>query len=187
MRVLRERVWVIVACVIVCVGAAVIYVSTAAQVYEAEADILVTPVTTDTEALVGLPLVRESNDPTRDVETVSRLVTSGAVADRVKSDLNSPRTPRGLLNHVAAARSRRATSSPSRPTRIPPRARRRSPTLRERDRQPRTDDLHKQLDEVIPRLRGRRRAAGSPDSPARNASSCRSTSCRRCAAAMTRP
>ena len=37
-RVLRERVWVIVACVIVCVGAAVIYVSTADQVYEAEAD-----------------------------------------------------------------------------------------------------------------------------------------------------
>jgi tyrosine-protein kinase len=167
-RVLRERVWVIVACVIVCVGAAVIYVSTAAQVYEAEADILVTPVTTDTEALVGLPLVRESNDPTRDVETVSRLVTSGAVADRVKSDLNSPRTPRGLLNHVAAApvaQSNIVAITANADTAKGAQAL--ANGFANGIVETRTDDLHKQLDEVIPRLRGRRGAAGKPDSPAR--------------------
>jgi len=167
-RVLRERVWVIVACVIVCVGAAVIYVSTADQVYEAEADLLVTPVTTDTEALVGLPLVRESNDPTRDVETVSRLVTSGAVADRVKSDLNSPRTPRGLLNHIAAApvaQSNIVAITANADTAKGAQAL--ANGFANAIVETRTDDLHKQLDEVIPRLRGRRKAAGSPDSPAR--------------------
>jgi capsular exopolysaccharide synthesis family protein len=167
-RVLRERLWVIVACVVVCVGVTILYVATADKVYEAEADLLVTPVTTDTEALVGLPLVRESNDPTRDVETVSRLVKSGAVAERVKRDISSTRTPRGLLNHVTAepvAQSNivavTATADSARG------AQRLANGFAEALVEERTDDLHSQLDQVLPRLRDRRRTVGGPDTPAR--------------------
>jgi tyrosine-protein kinase len=168
-RVLRQRLWVIVLCVVVCVGATVLYLSQAESVYEAEADLLVTPVE-GSDALVGLPLVRESNDPTRDVETVSRLVRSGAVAERVKSDLDSDRTPRALLSHVRAepvAQSNIVAITAD------------ADTAREAQRlangfanaliEVRTEDLHNQLDEVISRLRDRRRAAGGPDTPTRQA------------------
>ena len=168
-RVLRQRLWVIVLCVVVCVGAAILYVSTAESVYEAEADILVTPVE-GSEALVGLPLVRQSNDPTRDVETVSRLVTSGAVARRVKSDLASDRTPRGLLNHVKAepvAQSNIVAITADAAT--AKEAQQLANGFANAIVEVRTEELHNQLDEVITRLRDRRRAAGGPDSPTRQA------------------
>ena len=41
----------------------------------------------DDPVLSSLPLIRESNDPTRDVETAARLVTSRNVAQRVKRQL----------------------------------------------------------------------------------------------------
>ncbi len=136
MRVVRERLWVIVLCVVVCVGVTVVYVSTADQVFEAESDLLVSPIARDTEALVGLPLVRESSDPTRDVETVSRLVTSSAVAE---PGSQRPRTRRGRRARCSTtsppSRSPRATSSPSRrPATAPGRRRRSRMPSGERDR-----------------------------------------------------
>ena len=112
------------------------------------------------------PLVRESNDPTRDVETVSRLVTSGAVADRVKSDLNSPRTPRGLLNHVSAAPVAQSNIVAITATADTAKgAQALANGFANGIVETRTDDLHKQLDEVIPRLRGRRRCRRQPRQP----------------------
>jgi capsular exopolysaccharide synthesis family protein len=164
-RILRERLWVIVVCVVVCVGVTIVYVSTADQVFEAESDLLVSPVARDTEALVGLPLVRESSDPTRDVETVSRLVTSSAVARRVRSDLDSQRTPRALLNNVTAepvAQSNivaiTATGDTAKEAQTLANAFGRAIV------EERTEQLHDQLDQVLTRLRARRRstAAGTP-------------------------
>ena len=168
-RVLRQRLWVIVLCVVVCVGATVLYVSTAESVYEAEADLLVTPVE-GSEALVGLPLVRESNDPTRDVETVSRLVTSGAVSQRVKSDLGTDRTPRALLSHVTAepvAQSNIVAITADAPT--AKEAQDLANGFANAIVEVRTEELHAALDETIGRLRDRRGAAGGPDSPTRQA------------------
>ncbi len=67
--------------------AALLYLAVADKVYEAEADLLVTPTTDENQALTGLGLIRESNDPTRDVETAARLVLSRDVAERVRSQL----------------------------------------------------------------------------------------------------
>src|SRR5438552_2526582 len=88
---LRERVWIVVAAVVITTGIAVAYVVTASKVYEAEADLLVTPVSTTGTPLIGvLPgMIPESSDPTRDVETASRLVTNVDVASRVKAALHS--------------------------------------------------------------------------------------------------
>lgn len=84
----RER-WRLVAIVtILTTAVAILYVSVTPKVYEADADLLVTPVSADDPVLTGLGLIRESSDPTRDVETAARLVTSRNVADLVRARLN---------------------------------------------------------------------------------------------------
>ena len=100
---LRERIWIVVAAVVITTAIAVLYVATADKVYEAEADLLIAPVTSTDAVPYGLPgLIRESSDPTRDVETASRLVENVDVAERVKAELNSPLSPQKLLGKVTA-------------------------------------------------------------------------------------
>ena len=97
---IRERRWLVMATVLVTTLAAVIYVLTAAKVYKAEADLLITPITGSDATLSGLGLLSSSNDPTRDVETASKLVASVNVARRVKTELKEPRSPQALLEAV---------------------------------------------------------------------------------------
>jgi polysaccharide biosynthesis transport protein len=163
LRVLRERLWIVVLCVVVCTGVTILYVATANKVYEAEVDLLVSPAPRDSESLVGLSLVRESSDPTRDVETVARLVTSTSVARRARSDLGTDRSTRGLLNHVSAepvAQSNivavTATGSTGREAQELANAFGRAIV------EDRTEQLHDQLDQALERLRARRsEAAGA--------------------------
>jgi tyrosine-protein kinase len=101
---LRERIWIVVAAMVITTGIAIAYVVTTSKVYKAEADILVTPIDSTGTPLIGLPgLIPPSSDPTRDVETASRLVTNVEVASRVKNTLNLSGSPRELLGKVDAA------------------------------------------------------------------------------------
>ena len=101
---LRERAWIVIAAVVITTGIAIAYVATANKVYKAEADVLVTPISTSDTSLVGLPgLIPSSSDPTRDVETASALITNTEVATRVKRVLGSSESPRQLLGKVDAA------------------------------------------------------------------------------------
>ena len=61
---------------------------------------LITPV--DPSTLPSLPLIRQSADPTRDVETASKLVTNVDVAARVKNQLHLSESPQDLLKEVTA-------------------------------------------------------------------------------------
>jgi tyrosine-protein kinase len=99
---IRERIKLIVAVTLLTALAAVAYVMLAPKVYEAESQILVTPVQTDDAALNGLPIIRSSSDPTRDVETAAKLIANRQVALRVKQDTNSTRPVDWLLDHVKA-------------------------------------------------------------------------------------
>jgi len=64
---------------------------------------LVTPISSTDTFLGGLPgLIPPSSDPTRDVETASRLVTNVEVASSVKTKLNSSESPQQLLGKVTA-------------------------------------------------------------------------------------
>jgi uncharacterized protein involved in exopolysaccharide biosynthesis len=99
---LRERLWIVVTCTVITLVLAIAYVATTTKQYQAEADLLVIPVSQDAVPLVGLPLIQESSDPTRAVETASRLVTNVDVATRVQNDLDLAETPRGVLTHVVA-------------------------------------------------------------------------------------
>ena len=97
---IRERWVLVVVATIVTTAAAIAYVMTAQKVYEAEADLLVTPVSSET--LPSLPLIRQSSDPTRDVETASRLISNNDVAERVKAELGSSEDADALLGKVDA-------------------------------------------------------------------------------------
>jgi len=99
-EILRQRWWLILAAVAVTTGAAVGYVATADKVYEASADMLVTPVSDDNPAYVGLPLIRQASDPTRDVTTASRLIANPQVAARVARELGQPGSANALLSRV---------------------------------------------------------------------------------------
>jgi Mrp family chromosome partitioning ATPase/capsular polysaccharide biosynthesis protein len=102
LAILRSRVWLILLVVGVCVATAVVYLAQAEKVYEAQADLLITPVPRDNVTLIGLGLPRESSDPSRDVETMARLIRAPAVSGRVIKKLNLDRSPRGLLGDIRA-------------------------------------------------------------------------------------
>jgi non-specific protein-tyrosine kinase len=100
LQTIRERWVLVVVSTLVCTAVAIAYVVVAPKTYKAEADLLITPVASDT--LPSLPLIRQSADPTRDVETAAKLVTNVDVAARVKAQLNLSDTPQDLLKQVTA-------------------------------------------------------------------------------------
>ncbi len=100
LQTIRERWILVVVATVVCTAVAILYVAVAQKTYRAEADLLISPV--DSATLPSLPLVRQSADPTRDVETAARLVTNVDVAARVKSQLHLSDSPQDLLNQVSA-------------------------------------------------------------------------------------
>jgi Mrp family chromosome partitioning ATPase/capsular polysaccharide biosynthesis protein len=98
---IRERWKLIALTVLVTTLAAALYVGTAQKTYKAEADLLVSPVSGQDSTLNSIPgLIHESNDPTRDVQTAARLVTTINVARIAKQKLNTDRSARSLLNDV---------------------------------------------------------------------------------------
>jgi capsular exopolysaccharide synthesis family protein len=101
-RTLRERLALILFTVVLTMGAATAYLLTADKTYEAESDLLISAVARDDPVFAGLPVFRDSSDPTRDVETAARLVASVDVARRVKERLRDPRTPDALLESIEA-------------------------------------------------------------------------------------
>ena len=101
---IKERWWFVVLAVVICTAAATVYAMTASKVYEASADMLVTPVPDDQTAVLGLGLLRKATDPTRDVTTASLMIDNTSVAQRVQRDLRTRRVG-GL---AAAEGSRRS-------------------------------------------------------------------------------
>jgi capsular exopolysaccharide synthesis family protein len=92
-RVLRERLGLIALVTLATTLVAAAYLVTAPERYKAEADLLVSPASSDDPVLGSLPVLRESSDPTRDVETASRLVLSRNVAARVDRELGLDEPP----------------------------------------------------------------------------------------------
>jgi polysaccharide biosynthesis transport protein len=99
---LRARLWLVVLIVAITVGTAAFYLVRADKVYEAHADVLVTPIPSSNQDLLGLGLFFESGDPTRDAETIAGLITTTPVAERARSALGARESPTTLLGHVSA-------------------------------------------------------------------------------------
>ena len=152
--VLLARLWLIVLIAAVAVASAAVVVTRIDKVYSADADVLVTPIPDNNEALFGLGLVSESGDPTRDAETLAQLITTYPVAQRVRRMLSSRDSARALLKDVSAepvAQSGIVTiTAEAGDARL---AARLANAFGEAAIAVRTTRLHRLLDSVVPRLR----------------------------------
>ena len=105
---LRERFWLILLAVVVTTGASILYVATASKTYEAEADILVTPVPQQSDLLSSLGLIQQSADPVREIETVARFIDTNEVAAEAQKELGGHPGGGGQPPEPARPHQRRA-------------------------------------------------------------------------------
>jgi polysaccharide biosynthesis transport protein len=151
---LRAKWWLIVLCVGLAVGATLVVVSNIQKVYQANATMLVQPVPSSDETLLGLGLPSASADPSRDVETIAQLIRTPAVAERVRSDLGLKASARSLLKDLRAEPVAQSNivnvaakaHSPDLAAAIANAFGRAAVAVR-------TDRLHQQIDLVLPGLR----------------------------------
>jgi capsular exopolysaccharide synthesis family protein len=97
---LREHWLLILGIVVVAVAAAIAYSLLAPKRYEAEADILVTPVSAGDDTFLGISLLRESADQTRTVLTAARLIKTPQIADGVRERLGLAESRKETLDSV---------------------------------------------------------------------------------------
>jgi len=153
---LRERIWLIVLAVVITTGAAVAYVATADEVYEAEADILISPVADEQASLVGLALIGESSDPLRAVETAAALIATNAAAAGAIDELGLDSKPDEILKDVKVepvAESDIVTVTAEGPT--PQAATDLANAFAAAALRARTDVLHQTIDAELPPLEAR--------------------------------
>jgi polysaccharide biosynthesis transport protein len=98
----RERWILIVAITVLTTLAAIAYILVAPKEYTASSDVLVSPISNSDTALSSLPLIKQTSDPTRDVETAARLIVNRQTALRVKRDLGLTDGPNTIASHVSA-------------------------------------------------------------------------------------
>ncbi len=148
---IRAGRWIILIALVFCMGAALLYLARADKVYEASADLLITP---QQDLPVPVPgIIIQSSDPTRDVETVARLVRSSPVAQRVNRVLRLDQSVTSLLETVDVqplAQSNIVTITAKGAT--PQEAKQLADAFGTEFAADRTDRLHKTLDQQIARL-----------------------------------
>ena len=153
LTVLRSKLWVIAVTVVVCVGVAALVLVQSQKVYQSGADLLITPVPSGDTTLIGLGLTSESSDPTRDIETIARLIKTQAIASRVVSQLHLTYSPQHLLKNIDATpvASSNVVTVTARAN-DPNEAARIANAFATASVAERTATLHRQLDILIPRL-----------------------------------
>ncbi len=164
----RERMTLVIAAVLATTAGALIYVVMADEVYEAQADLLVSPISDTAGDLSGLGLPSESNDPLRLVETQATLIAGDGVAEAAAEELGTDRDPQSLLKSVSVepvaesnvlAITAEASSGQG--------AADLANAFANGAVAYRTDVLHERIDEVVPALE--RRLEAAPPGAARDA------------------
>lgn len=100
LKAIRAYPMIVLGVTLLALGAAAGMVSRSQRAYVATAEILVTPLTGDAGALAGLPLVRESNDPTRVTQTVAALLDSAQAAVRTAAEAGSGYTREAVQDAI---------------------------------------------------------------------------------------
>lgn len=153
-QVIREHWRLIVACVLVATVAAGIYAKVAPRSWQAESQLLITPVNGE-PSLIGLSLITNSASPTGDVSTAASFVTTPEVGTLVAGSVGHT-TAKAMLGAVSAAPVASSnvisiTAKASSPARAQAIANGFAiATVRNR-----TQMLHKQLEKIIPALQTR--------------------------------
>lgn len=100
--VLRERVWVIAACTILALVAAIIYIAVAPRTYQAQAVLEVQAASANNAVLSALPVLHQTGDPTEDVLTGASLLTTQPVAEAVVRTYHLKMSAADALGDVSA-------------------------------------------------------------------------------------
>ena len=161
---LRERFWLILVTVLITTGIAILYVASAPKTYEAEADLLITPADSGNPIYGSLGLIQGSSDPVRDVETASRLITNIDVARRVVEEQGLDVPPQSLLGSVEAkpvAQSSIVAITATGDSAAEAKAR--ADGFAEGAVAYRTDQMHAQIDEQLPRLQAQAASGATTD------------------------
>jgi Mrp family chromosome partitioning ATPase/capsular polysaccharide biosynthesis protein len=159
---IRERIQVVLIGLAITLAVALLYLVTADKIYEAQAEILTTPVPSTDPAISTIGVITESADPTLDVETAAQLVDSPAVATRAAEDLDGAVTPRELHESVTVEpipETNVVTVQAEGPT--PEEARDRANAFATAAVQERRDEIRGNIDALLPRLEADLAAAGN--------------------------
>lgn len=97
---IRERVWLIVAAIVITTGFAIFYVATANKVYEADVQIVVQPLDDPDGSLAAVGLITQSNDPLRAIQTAAALIKTNVAAELAATKLGLDRSPSSVLNSI---------------------------------------------------------------------------------------
>lgn len=100
-RAVRAHLAVVVLVVVAAVGASVIYLSSSPRSYKATARLLVNPVNAQDAPQVGGPLIRDTGDAVRDVQTAAALVTSHAADALAARRIGGGWTPGAVKGAIA--------------------------------------------------------------------------------------
>ena len=146
--------WLIIVTVIACVGVNLLILSGSEKTYEATAFVVISPVSDREGSFAGLSILRESDDPARNLETLAKVITTPAVATQVKMITKVRDTPSELLRGVQVVPVAQSdllaiTASSSSPAF----AQRLANAFAEATIQHRTTQLHTQVDRLITGLR----------------------------------
>ena len=131
--------------------------------YEATAEVLVAPVVQDDQTLLGLDLLRDSGDPTRDVQTAASLIHSPQTAKLTANRLANASSPMAILEAVRVEpKGDSNVLNVTATAQDPELAARTANTFVEASFALRSRQLRRQLDALIDRLEARSAAETNP-------------------------
>jgi capsular exopolysaccharide synthesis family protein len=98
---IRERKRIVLGTALIVLLAAVLYVRLTPSTYKAETDLLVTPLPSATNVDPAISILRQTNDPARDIGTAANLVDTRTVANRASQRLGGSPTGRKIAADVS--------------------------------------------------------------------------------------
>ncbi len=101
MSAIRAHKWLVGAVTLVAIAAAGVFVAVRTPHYDATASVLVNPLPEDDTVYRGLPLVRDTGDPVRTVQTAASLLETRAAADRAARRLGDGWTGESVLGALS--------------------------------------------------------------------------------------
>jgi capsular exopolysaccharide synthesis family protein len=81
LRAIRAHKWIVLLVTLAALGGSLAWLALRTPDYEATTEILVTPVSQDDATYIGLPLLRDSGEPTRTIQTAATLIESTTAAE----------------------------------------------------------------------------------------------------------
>jgi Mrp family chromosome partitioning ATPase len=97
---IRSHPWVVALVTLAAVVASAAFVAVRSPSYEATADLLVDPLPIDDQTFRNIPLIRDTGDPTRTVQTAASLVETREIADRTAEALGGDWTGTRVLGAI---------------------------------------------------------------------------------------